>query len=100
MALVVVLLTASSDDADIAAAYRLGANGFLVKPSDSVKLEGMVKAIKDFWLTHNTLPFERYREQVIVPQSSTLEKGREANKNYQGRIGLAEKSPQWPQAGL
>ena len=60
MALVVVLLTASGEDADIAAAYRLGANGFLVKPSDSIKLEGMVKAIKDCWLTHNTLPFEPY----------------------------------------
>jgi CheY-like chemotaxis protein len=56
MVLVVVLLTASSEDADIAAAYRLGANGFLVKPSETSKLENMVKAIKDFWLTHNTLP--------------------------------------------
>src|SRR5690349_18131600 len=32
--LVVVPLTASANDEDIAAAYRLGANGFLVKPSD------------------------------------------------------------------
>lgn len=58
LALVVVLLTASGQDADIATAYRLGANGFLVKPSEASKFEDMVKAIKDFWLTHNTLPQE------------------------------------------
>jgi CheY-like chemotaxis protein len=54
--LVVVLLTASSEHADIAAAYRLGANGFLVKPSEASTLEDMVKAISHFWLTHNVLP--------------------------------------------
>jgi DNA-binding NarL/FixJ family response regulator len=54
--MVVVMLTASSEDADIAAAYRLGANGFLVKPSEAGKMEDMVKAIRDFWLTHNALP--------------------------------------------
>jgi CheY-like chemotaxis protein len=55
-ALAVVMLTASGEDADIAAAYRLGANGFLIKPSEAAKFEDMVKAIRDFWLTHNTLP--------------------------------------------
>jgi CheY-like chemotaxis protein len=54
--LIVLLLTASGDDADIASAYRLGANGFLVKPPQASKLVDMAKAIKDFWLTHNTLP--------------------------------------------
>jgi len=62
MVMVVVLLTASGDDADVAAAYRLGANGFLVKPSQASKLVDMAKAIKDFWLTHNTLPQESYAE--------------------------------------
>jgi CheY-like chemotaxis protein len=57
-ALVVIMLTASAEYGDIAAAYRLGANAFLTKPSESGKLEDMVKAIKDFWLTHNTLPQE------------------------------------------
>jgi CheY-like chemotaxis protein len=55
-ALVVIVLTASAEDADIATAYRLGANAFLTKPSESGKLEEMVKALHDFWLTHNTLP--------------------------------------------
>ena len=59
---VVIVLSASAEDADIAAAYRLGANSFLVKPSEASKLEEMVNAIKDFWLTHNMLPRESYRE--------------------------------------
>jgi CheY-like chemotaxis protein len=59
---IVLLLTASAEDADIAAAYRLGANAFLTKPSKASKLEEMAKAIKDFWLTHNTLPKESHAE--------------------------------------
>jgi DNA-binding NarL/FixJ family response regulator len=62
--MVVVMLTASGEDADIAAAYRLGANAFLVKLSEANKLEDMVKAIRDFWLTHNTLPQESYKERT------------------------------------
>ena len=62
--LVVVLLTASAQEADVATAYRLGVNGFLVKPSQAGKLEEMVRAIRDFWLTHNTLPQESRRERA------------------------------------
>ena len=54
----VVMLSASAQEADIATAYRLGANAFLCKPSEAGKFEEMVKAIKDFWLTCNTLPEE------------------------------------------
>ncbi|HWV98983.1 MAG TPA: response regulator [Candidatus Acidoferrum sp.] len=60
--LIVILLTASAEDTDIATAYRLGANAFLTKPSKASKLEDMAKAIKDFWLTHNTLPEEEQAE--------------------------------------
>lgn len=61
-ALTVVILTASAEEEDIAAAYRLGANAFLTKPSQASKLEDMVRAIKHFWLTHNTLPQELWPE--------------------------------------
>ena len=54
--LIVVMLTASGEDADITTAYRLGANAFLTKPTESKRLEDMIKAINGFWLTHNTLP--------------------------------------------
>src|SRR2546422_4504652 len=65
MGLVVLLLTASGEDADIATAYRLGANAFLTKPSEASKLQDMVRAIKDFWLTHNTLPQESSPESPM-----------------------------------
>lgn len=61
-ALAIVMLTASAEEADVAAAYRLGANGFLTKPSEASKLEEIVKSIKDFWLTHNTLPQDSLSE--------------------------------------
>ena len=61
--MVVVMLTASGEDEDIAAAYRLGANGFLVKPSDASKMDDLVRAVSDFWLTHNALPREAYKER-------------------------------------
>lgn len=56
LALVVIVLSASAENADIATAYRLGVNAFLTKPSESGKLEEMVKALHDFWLVHNTWP--------------------------------------------
>jgi two-component system response regulator len=59
---IVIFLTASGQDADIASAYRLGANAFLTKPSEANKLLTMAKAIKDFWLTQNTLPEESHPE--------------------------------------
>src|SRR5206468_7103443 len=64
-ALPVVMLTASGEDADIAAAYELGANAFLTKPSEANKLQDMVKAIKDFWLAHNILPQEGSMERTV-----------------------------------
>jgi CheY-like chemotaxis protein len=58
IALPVLMLTASAQDADVAAAYRMGANGFLRKPSSCRELEEIIKAIQQFWLTHNVLPDE------------------------------------------
>jgi len=68
--LAVVMLTASGEDADIATAYRLGANGFLVKPSEVSKLVDMAKAINAFWLTHNALPPESFRLPAPAPARS------------------------------
>lgn len=64
-ALPVIMLSASAQDADIASSYRLGANAFLSKPSEARQLEDMVKAIKDFWLTHNALPQETRMEGMV-----------------------------------
>jgi CheY-like chemotaxis protein len=49
----VVVLTASANRHDIATAYQLGVNAFLVKPGQFLKLREMVQTIKDFWIGHN-----------------------------------------------
>jgi len=54
--MIVLVLTSSSSDRDIVKCYDLGANAYLVKPSDSRQLTVMVQTLKDFWLTHNRPP--------------------------------------------
>src|SRR5437588_11531143 len=56
LAPIVVILTSSAEEKDIATAYRLGANAYLVKPTEMTRLDGMVKSINDFWLMQNTAP--------------------------------------------
>ena len=55
---IVGILSSSQEEADIATAYRLGANGYLVKPHDVSQLTEIAKSIKDFWLKQNTPPTE------------------------------------------
>ena len=55
-ALPVVILTASREAPDIAAAYRLGANSYIVKPVD---FEAFARAVSDlglYWLLVNEPP--------------------------------------------
>jgi CheY-like chemotaxis protein len=52
--MIVIVLSASGNPQDIAAAYQLGANAYLVKPSSFEKLQAMVRALKEFWLVHNS----------------------------------------------
>ena len=66
----VIILSASAENADMATAYSLGANAFVTKPSEAAKLEDMAKAIKDFWLTYNTLPEESYGAPAAAPAYS------------------------------
>src|SRR5689334_6700769 len=66
VAVIVVILSSSEEQDDIATAYRLGANGYLVKPSEAGRLLNMVKSIKDFWLTQNTPPPESCRNGVAA----------------------------------
>ena len=76
MTVPVVILSSSAEDADMATAYRLGANAFLTKPSAVSELEDMVRAIKAFWLTHNSLPHEAHRERAAVsPYERTVNPG-------------------------
>jgi len=63
---IVIILSSSMDEADIATAYRLGANGYLVKLPDVSRLTDMAKSIKDFWLTQNIPPAETPEE--VAPE--------------------------------
>src|SRR5436305_1172097 len=66
----VVLMSASSEDSGMMAAYLLGCNGFLVKPSESTKPDRMARAISHFWLAHNALPDESGSERRAPSASS------------------------------
>jgi two-component system response regulator len=55
---IVIILSSSKEEADVTTAYRLGANGYLVKPAEASQLNDMAKSIKDFWLSQNTPPPE------------------------------------------
>jgi DNA-binding response OmpR family regulator len=72
LAPIVLILSSSREEADIATAYRLGAQGYLVKPAETDKLVDMVKAINEFWLTQNTPPapqLNRGLERVADPRA-------------------------------
>jgi CheY-like chemotaxis protein len=89
--LVVLLLTASAEQADIAAAYRLGVNGFLVKPSEATKLADMARAIRDFWLTHNVLPHTPCPRHLAAAAGAKVSQPR--SKRLFGRNGSPRKDP-------
>jgi CheY-like chemotaxis protein len=50
---IVLILSSSSMPEDVESAYRLHANGYLVKPYTLERLELMTQAIKEFWFIHN-----------------------------------------------
>jgi two-component system response regulator len=52
----VLVFTTSEAEKDIEESYQLGANSYIVKPSDYTKLTDLIKAIRDFWLGSVTLP--------------------------------------------
>ena len=49
----VLVLTSSDNHRDIADAYRLGANAYLVKPMSVAEMASMIKSVHEFWLKHN-----------------------------------------------
>ncbi len=52
----VVVLTTSSAEEDIAGAYDLGANSYIVKPSSFSTLVATMQALEKYWLEVVTLP--------------------------------------------
>jgi CheY-like chemotaxis protein len=55
-ALVVIVFTSSDQNSDIEAAYRLGANSYIVKPLNPADLTNILALIKSYWLRLNRFP--------------------------------------------
>ncbi len=55
--LVVVILTTSIEQQDVAAAYDLGVNSYIRKPVDFIEFTNVIKQLGNYWLQLNqTLP--------------------------------------------
>ena len=54
--LVVVILTTSKDEQDVACAYGLNANAYITKPVDLDQFFSFVRVIDQFWFSVVTLP--------------------------------------------
>lgn len=52
----VILFTTSEAAADVMTSYRLGANSYIKKPGDFDGLVAVMKALKEYWIEHATLP--------------------------------------------
>lgn len=54
--LIVLVLTSSTSESDIEQAYLLGANAYIIKPSDATKLRELGDLLNQFWLGWNQMP--------------------------------------------
>lgn len=52
----VVVLTSSAEERDLLAAYRLGANSYIVKPVDFDRFVEVTGRIETYWCATNALP--------------------------------------------
>lgn len=55
-AIPVVVLTSSAEDTDVAAAYALGANSYIVKPVDFAKFTEIAAQVEIYWTAVNRAP--------------------------------------------
>jgi CheY-like chemotaxis protein len=49
----IVVFTSSKEESDLAAAYKLGANSYIVKPVDFETFSATITALGNFWLYVN-----------------------------------------------
>jgi len=54
--LTVVVLTSSEQIRDVNRAYSLGANSFMVKPTDFENLVALVQLLDQYWWQYNQIP--------------------------------------------
>lgn len=61
----VIMLTTSSAEPDIAAAYRNHANSYLVKPMEFGQINAMAESLSTYWLAWNRKPRERGKAEWL-----------------------------------
>ena len=54
--IIVIVLTSSTSETDMERAYTLGANSYVIKPSDATKLDELARLLKSYWLGWNQMP--------------------------------------------
>jgi len=54
--LIVIVLTSSTSEDDKSQAYALGANSFVLKPTDATRLRELLKLLAEYWLGWNEAP--------------------------------------------
>ena len=52
----VIMFSNSQDDRDVDRAYDLGANSYVVKPTDPRQMDQVVEKIHDYWINVNKKP--------------------------------------------
>jgi CheY-like chemotaxis protein len=81
-ALRVVVLTTSSELNDVNRAYQLGANSFLVKPTDFESVTNLLEQVKNYWMWADKAPDLKRStiEQTFPPPSEPPEGTQEASE--------------------
>lgn len=69
----VVVFTSSTEEQDILASYRLGANSYICKPVDYSKFCADLKQVVTYWFCLNQLP--QTRGLILCPAGSETLKG-------------------------
>jgi CheY-like chemotaxis protein len=54
--IIVIVLTSSTSESDMIQAYTLGANSYVIKPSDATRLAEFGQFLKGYWFGWNQLP--------------------------------------------
>jgi len=69
----VIVLTSSNVESDVEKAYQLGANSYIVKPSNPMELVEIAKLIRDYWLHGKTPPAEADRFTLRAPVGTHID---------------------------
>lgn len=77
--LVVVVLTSSSSELDLAATYELGVNSYLLKPAEPDQLIEIVRMLTVYWLGHNCAPERLDPMRSAVPDPGAHRRIQDAN---------------------